>query len=66
MHIFSENEEKIEKENIGMLRITETPKDEKTVILRLDGKVVGTCVTDLERICMYYSKERTKTVVLDF
>lgn len=49
-----------------MLKITETSKDEKTVTLRLDGKVVGVWVSDLERQCMYYRDEENKTVVLDF
>lgn len=49
-----------------MLKITETFKDEKTVILRLDGKIVGTRVSELERLCLYYRDRENKTVVLDF
>ncbi len=49
-----------------MLRITEISKDEKAVNLRLDGKLVGTWVSDLERQCLYYRDEENKTVVIDF
>ncbi len=49
-----------------MLRITETSEDEKTVTLRLDGKVVGTWVSDLEKQCLHYRDEKNKTVILDF
>lgn len=49
-----------------MLRITETSKDEKTVTLRLDGKVVDVWVSDLERQCLYHKDEKNKTVILDF
>ncbi len=49
-----------------MLRITEITKDDKTVSFRLDGKVVGTCVSDLKKLCLHYRDEKNKTVVLDF
>ncbi len=49
-----------------MLRITEITEDDKTVRLRLDGKVVGTCVSDLKKLCLHYRDEKNKTVVLDF
>jgi anti-anti-sigma regulatory factor len=49
-----------------MLRITETSKDEKTVTLKLDGKMVGALVSDLEELCLHYRNEKGKTVVLDF
>ncbi len=49
-----------------MLRITETSQDEKRVTLRLDGKVVGTRVSELEELCLHYRDEKNKTIVLDF
>ena len=49
-----------------MLRITETSEDEKTVTLKLGGKVVGTSVSDLEKLCLHYRDGKNKTVVLDF
>jgi anti-anti-sigma regulatory factor len=49
-----------------MLRITETSKDENTVTLKLDGKMVGALVSDLEELCLHHRNEKGKTVVLDF
>ena len=49
-----------------MLRITETSKDEKTVTLKLDGKMIGASVSDLEELCLHHRNEKGKTVVLDF
>jgi anti-anti-sigma regulatory factor len=49
-----------------MLRITEASKDNKAVILRLDGKVVGEWVSDLQMLCLHYRDEEDKNVVLDF
>lgn len=49
-----------------MLRITETSEDEKTVTLRLDGKMAGTLVADLEQLCLRHRDEKGKAVVLDF
>jgi anti-anti-sigma factor len=49
-----------------MLRITETSKDENTVTLKLDGKMVGASVSDLEELCLHHRDEKGKTVVLDF
>jgi len=49
-----------------MLRITGTSEDEKTVTLRLDGRVVGTWVSYLEKLCLHHKNEENKTVVLDF
>jgi len=49
-----------------MLRITETSKDEKTVTLRLDGRVVDVWISDLKRQCLYYRDKENKTVVIDF
>lgn len=49
-----------------MLKITETSEDDKTVTLRLDGKVVDIWIPDLERQCLYHRDKENKTVVLDF
>ena len=48
-----------------MLRITEISQDEKTVKLRLDGRLVEAWVSDLEEMCIHYRDEESKTVVLD-
>jgi anti-anti-sigma factor len=52
--------------SIEMLRITEISEDDKTVTLRLDGKVTGTRVSELEELCLHYRDEKNKTIVLDF
>lgn len=49
-----------------MLRITETSQDEKAVTLRIDGKVVGTRVSELEELCLHHRDKKNKIVVLDF
>jgi len=49
-----------------MLRITEVSKDDKAITLRLEGKLVGTWIPELERICLYHRDEKNKSVVLDF
>ena len=49
-----------------MLKITETSEDEDTVTLKLDGKMVGSSVSDLEELCLRHRNEKGKTVVLDF
>ena len=49
-----------------MLRITETSENEKTVTLKLDGKMVGELVSDLEELCLHHRDEKGKTVILDF
>jgi anti-anti-sigma regulatory factor len=49
-----------------MLRITEVFKDDKSIDLKLEGKLVGTWTQDLERICLYHRDEENKTVALDF
>jgi anti-anti-sigma factor len=48
-----------------MLKITETSQGEKTITLKLDGKMVGRSASDLEELCLYHRDERGKTVVLD-
>lgn len=49
-----------------MLRITEVSKDDEAITLRLEGKLVGRWIPELERICLYNRDEKNKTVVLDF
>jgi anti-anti-sigma regulatory factor len=49
-----------------MLKITETSKEEKTVTLRLDGKISDDWIRELERVCLHYRDEENKIVVLDF
>ena len=49
-----------------MLRITEISKNDKAMTLRLEGKLVGTLIPELERMCLYHRDEKNKTVVLDF
>jgi anti-anti-sigma regulatory factor len=49
-----------------MLRVTEVSEDDKTVTLRLEGKVVNEWILILERACIYYKDKKNKTVLLDF
>jgi anti-anti-sigma regulatory factor len=49
-----------------MLRITEIFEKGGIITLRLDGKVIGVWVSELEKLCLLYRDERNKTVVLDF
>ena len=49
-----------------MLRITLIYQDEEAVTLRLDGKLVGTCVSTLKEECSTYKDKKNKTVILDF
>jgi anti-anti-sigma regulatory factor len=49
-----------------MLKITETYSDENTVTLKLDGKMVGALVSDLEKLCLHHRNEEGKTIILDF
>jgi anti-anti-sigma regulatory factor len=49
-----------------MFRTSETFEDEKTVTLRLDGRLIDAWVSDLEKLCLHYKDEKNKTVVLDF
>ncbi len=48
-----------------MLRITETYKDKKKVILKIEGKIGEPGIWDLERLCSYYLHKTKKQVVLD-
>jgi anti-anti-sigma regulatory factor len=48
-----------------LFRTTEISEDEKTVTLRLEGKLVQAWVSNLEMLCLHYIDEKNKTVVLD-
>ena len=43
-----------------MLRITEVSKDDKEITLRLEGKLVGMWIQELERICLYHRDEKIR------
>jgi anti-anti-sigma factor len=49
-----------------MLKITKTSEDEGTVTLMLDGRVDGTTLSDLEKLCLQYNDQENKVVLLDF
>ncbi len=49
-----------------MFRITEILQDDGTVSLKMDGRVVGASVSELERSCLHWRREKNKLVVLDF
>lgn len=49
-----------------MLRITLLYMNLEVVRLRLDGRLVGTCVTNLKEEFLNYRDEKNKTVILDF
>jgi anti-anti-sigma regulatory factor len=49
-----------------MLRITEISEDDKTVTLRLEGKIVNEWILVLESACLYHNDNKNKTVLLDF
>lgn len=40
-------------------------EDEETIKLKVDGKLVGTCISLLKEECMKYTKNKQKTVLLD-
>ena len=48
-----------------MLRITEMFEDEKTIKLKVDGRLVGTCISLLKQECLKNAKNKQKTVLLD-
>jgi len=48
-----------------MLRITVISKDDEAITLRLEGKLVGTRIPELESMCLYHRDEKNKTVILD-
>ncbi len=41
-----------------MLRITEVSKDDKAITLRLEEKLVGMWIPELERICLYHRDDK--------
>jgi hypothetical protein len=49
-----------------MLRITEVSNDDEEITLRLEGKLVGAWIQELERLCLHYRDEENKSVMLDF
>ena len=49
-----------------MLRITEDSRGDEAITLKLEGKLVGMWIPELERICFYNREKKNKTVVLDF
>ena len=49
-----------------MLRITQDPRSENMITLKLEGKLVGMWIPELERICLFNRDKENKTVVLDF
>jgi len=54
------------KGRIAMLRIIEISEDDKTVTLRLEGKIVNEWILVLERACLYHKDKKNKTLLLDF
>ncbi len=48
-----------------MFKITVASEDEKTVTLKLDGRLTSEHVTDLKRLCLSYRDKKNKAVVLD-
>ena len=48
-----------------MLRITEMFEDEKTIKLKVDGRLVGPCISLLKQECLKNEKNKQKTVLLD-
>jgi len=49
-----------------MLKITVAFEDERTVTLKLDGRLTCEYLTDLKKLCVSYRNDRNKTVALDF
>lgn len=60
--ILKEAGEEIEE----MFRITEIYEDKKIVKIRLDGKIIDPCISDLEILCFHYRNKKNKTIILDF
>jgi len=48
-----------------MLRITKNFEDENTVILRLDGRIDGSTLDELQNECDGYKRNLKKTLLLD-
>lgn len=49
-----------------MLRITKVFDDGEEVVMKLEGKMIGVWVSELESICLFHRDELNKIVVLDF
>lgn len=49
-----------------MLKVTTTFEDDNAVTLRLDGSLVSTTLSELERLCLHYRNTENKMVSLDF
>jgi len=49
-----------------MLKVTEILNQKNKVELRLEGRIVGSCVSYLENICNTYSRGGGAEVFLDF
>lgn len=49
-----------------MLRISCIDQDENLTVLKLDGKISGTCVSNLREECLRYKNEYKQITVLDF
>ena len=49
-----------------MFKITVASEDDKTVTLRLDGRVIGECVSELKELCQLYKNVKHKRLSLDF
>lgn len=49
-----------------MLMIKEMKKNKGAVTLKLDGRIEGLYMPDLERICERYRRMKNSTILLDF
>lgn len=49
-----------------MLKITEINSSESKVELKLEGKIVGTCIDYLSEVCADFDKRQVEEVLLDF
>ncbi|NIP38451.1 MAG: hypothetical protein GWO07_05960 [Candidatus Dadabacteria bacterium] len=49
-----------------MLKITEINNKRNKVELKLEGRIVGTCIDYLEQVCADYYKQKFDEVLLDF
>ncbi|NIT12873.1 MAG: hypothetical protein GTN99_01090 [Candidatus Dadabacteria bacterium] len=49
-----------------MLKITEISDEKNMIELKLEGKIVGTCVDYLKEVCTEFDKQDKDVVLLDF
>ena len=49
-----------------MLRISLISQDVETVKLRLEGRLISCCVSELKKECLSYINNKNKRVILDF